>query len=137
MEPSGESNDSGTQIERQTLVRRITVSTALVVGTPLHDLHREWSDKTDRQFRFPHGFEERSSPQTACCNAARKRWLEANDVHTRFVDVGIGCCWFAEKDDQEPVSGETEDEAIAQLARINGLDLWAERKDSTGLPVAC
>jgi hypothetical protein len=59
-------------------------------------------------------------------NPARTRWLEANDVYTQFVDAGIGCCWFAQQGDQEPVSGETEYEAIARLARCNGFELWRE-----------
>jgi hypothetical protein len=55
----------------------------------------------------------------------RARWLEEHDIHTRFLDAGIGCCWFAQQGDSEPVSGETENEAIARLARENGLP-WRE-----------
>jgi hypothetical protein len=55
-------------------------------------------------------------------NAARMRWLEANDVRTHFFDAGIGCCWFAQKGDEEPVTGPSEDEAIALLARVNGIE---------------
>jgi hypothetical protein len=135
MEPLGESKDSGNRVENETLVRGITGSTALVSGASLHDFRRESSDKMDRQFRFPHGFRDRSGPQAARCNLARKRWLEANDVHTQFLDAGIGCCWFAVKGDQEPVSGETEDEAIARVARINGLDLWDARMNPTARAV--
>jgi hypothetical protein len=109
------------------VVLRITGSTALVSGTSASEFYGEWSGRTDRQFRFPHGFKDRSRPQEPRCNPARKRWLEVNDVHTRFVDAGIGCCWFAGKGDQEPVSGETEDEAIAQVAGINGLGLCPEK----------
>jgi hypothetical protein len=54
----------------------------------------------------------------------RFRWLVENDVHTEFLDAGIGCCWFAHQGEQEPVSGDTEDAAIARLARENGLALW-------------
>ena len=57
-------------------------------------------------------------------NPARTQWLEANHVHTEFVDAGIGSCWFAEQDDNEAVCGETEDDAIAELARKKGLVLW-------------
>ena len=58
-------------------------------------------------------------------NAARALWLEANRVHTEFLDAGIGFFWFAEHDDTEAVCGETEDDAIAQLARNKGLVLWS------------
>ena len=94
---------------------------------PRGSLDVEAWDKTDRQLshqtihrlpgssiRAPHG------------DPARSRWLEENDVHTQFVDAGIGCSWFAQQGDQEPVSGETEDEAIARLARETGLELWRE-----------
>ena len=57
---------------------------------------------------------------------ARMRWLADNDVHTEFLDAGIGCCWFAHQGDQEPVSGDTEEAAIARLARANGLKLWRD-----------
>jgi hypothetical protein len=58
-----------------------------------------------------------------------------NDVRTEFVDAGIGCCWFAYQDDQEPVSGETEDAALARLAHEKGLELWHEAKDGKGTAV--
>ena len=66
------------------------------------------------------GIPVRLGPKT---NAARTRWLEANDVHTEFLDAGIGCRWFAQKGDGETVTGDTEDEAIALLARVIGLEL--------------
>jgi hypothetical protein len=88
-------------------------------------------DKTDRQLQF--SGRHRSAPRRASAslqapsdNPARDRWLEENDVHTQFLDAGIGCCWFAQQGDQEPVSGETEDEAIKRLAREKGLVLWHE-----------
>jgi hypothetical protein len=82
-------------------------------------------DKMDRPFRFPRAATDgASSLDEPKDDTARARWLEANDVHTRFLDAGIGCCWFAEKGDEEPVTGATEDEAIARLARQNGLALW-------------
>jgi hypothetical protein len=59
-------------------------------------------------------------------NSARTRWLEANHVHTEFLDAGIGACWYAGQDGTEAVCGETEDDAIAQLARNNGLVLWTD-----------
>lgn len=65
---------------------------------------------------------ETPGPQEPDSYAARERWLEANDVHTEFIDAGIGCCWFARIGDEEPVTGSTEDEAIARLARLNGLE---------------
>jgi hypothetical protein len=69
---------------------------------------------------------EKPDPQEPERNAARVRWLVANDVHTEFFDAGIGCCWLARIGDQEPVIGPTEDEAIARLARLNGLELIFE-----------
>ena len=91
-----------------------------------HSQFEAW-DKTDRQFRFPvRGLAGGSSMQALIHHLARNRWLEANDVHTQFFDAGIACCWFAQQGDQEPVSGETEDEAIARLARENGFELWVE-----------
>jgi hypothetical protein len=93
---------------------------------------RDAWDRTDRLFHFParldrvHRVREGSSTQARSNNPARARWLEAHDVHTQFVDAGIGCCWFAQQGDQEPVSGETEDEAIARLARANGVELWRQ-----------
>ena len=69
---------------------------------------------------------EKADPQESDRNTARVRWLQANDVHTEFFDAGIGCCWLARIGDQEPVIGATEDEAIARLARLNGLELMFE-----------
>ena len=57
-----------------------------------------------------------------------------NDVHTEFVDAGIACCWFAYQGDQEPVSGETEDAAIARLAQENGFELWREAGSANERP---
>jgi hypothetical protein len=56
-------------------------------------------------------------------NSARARWLKANAVHTQFFDAGFGCCWFAQVGEEEPVTGESEAEAITRLARVKGLDL--------------
>ena len=72
-----------------------------------------------------HVFESPAPPEPDG-NAARTRWLEANNIHTEFFDAGIGCCWFARQGDEEPVTGATEDEAIARLARVNGLELMRE-----------
>ena len=99
---------------------------------PRSDLNNEVWDKTDRQLRFPgwHHSSRRvmegSSTQALSSNPARARWLKENDVHTQFFDAGIGCGWFAQQGDQEPVSGETEDEAIARLARENRIELWGK-----------
>ena len=57
--------------------------------------------------------------------AARSRWLQHHNVHTQFCDAGIGCCWFAQLGDDEPVCGETEDAAIARLAQDCGIS-WHE-----------
>jgi hypothetical protein len=67
---------------------------------------------------------QRSRTPASISNPARTRWLEENEVQTQLVDAGIGCSWFAQQGDREPVSGETEDEAIARLARENGFKLW-------------
>ena len=84
-------------------------------------------DKTDRQLHFPvqHGASVAtgggSTTKVAEANSARARWLQKHDVHTQRLDAGIGCCWFAQQGDDEPVCGETEDAAIARLAQENGL----------------
>ena len=59
-------------------------------------------------------------------NHARTHWLEVNHVHTEFLDAGIGACWYAGQDDADTVCGETEDDAIARLARNKGLVLWGD-----------
>lgn len=100
--------------------------TTLYPGQPTHPSLTEESDMTDRPLRFPHGFGGTSDAQEPTINPARARWLEEHDVHTEFLDAGIGCCWFAEKGDQGAVIGATEDEAIARLARNNGWELWVE-----------
>jgi hypothetical protein len=88
----------------------------------------DWSENADRPFHFPHGYRGAVLPaaQVASDDAARTRWLAANNVRTQFFDAGIGCCWFAEMGDEEPVSGDTQDEAIERLARKKGLPLWTE-----------
>lgn len=80
-----------------------------------------------RHQTFHFGFEP-PQPQEPDNSAVRLRWKEANDVHTEFLDAGIGCCWFARKGDDEPVIGATEDEAIARLARLKGLEWMCEVK---------
>ena len=62
-----------------------------------------------------------SSAATAQRKLARARWILEHDVHTEFLDAGIGCCWFAQQGDDEPVCGETEDAALERLAQQNGL----------------
>jgi hypothetical protein len=83
--------------------------------------HDEAWNQTDRLFHFP-------ARQRSCephWQRDRARWLEEHDVHTQFLDAGIGACWFAQQGDDEPVCGETEEAAIARLARENGLP-WQE-----------
>ena len=83
-------------------------------------------DNTDRQLRFPkwrESFDSRMTTQSIF-NPVSDLWLKENDVHTEFLDAGIGCCWFAYQGDQEAVVGETQDEAILRLAACNGLQLW-------------
>ena len=56
-----------------------------------------------------------------------------HDVHTEFVDMGIGCCWFARRGEGESVTGETEEEAIARLADHAGLELlFTARAETSG-----
>ena len=94
----------------------------------------ERRDKTDRPLRFPAGRKtvqdrgqmERSSSEETAINSARNQWLETHDVQTYFFDGGIGCCWFAQQGNQEPVCAETEDQAIERLAGQNGIELWDE-----------
>jgi hypothetical protein len=92
-----------------------------------YELDLEPGGNSDWQLHFPvrdHTLrlaKKASRVQAEESNAARTQWLEEHDVHTEFLDAGTGCCWFAQQGDQEPVSGETEDEAIARLARENGL----------------
>jgi hypothetical protein len=100
-----------------------------VAGKGRSDADFEAWDKTDRLLRYPGrgrstGFSASAEPLTS--DSLRARWQLQHDVHTEFVDVGFGCCWFAYQGDQEPVNGETEIEAIARLARCNGLKLWGE-----------
>jgi hypothetical protein len=66
-----------------------------------------------------------STPELSS-NPTRTHWLEVNHVHTEFLDAGIGSCWLAGQDDTEAVCGETEDDAIARLARNKGLILWGD-----------
>ncbi len=95
-----------------------------------HESQLELDDRTDRQFHFPswyhtlHGLKKAPSTPVVRDDSARSQWLKEHDIRTQFMDAGIGCCWFAQQGDQEPVSGETEDEAIARLAQENGLP-WA------------
>ena len=92
------------------------------------DADRDAWERTDRPLHYP----ARSRPPGSVGSlamhgdSARARWLEANDIHTEFLDAGIGCCWFAYHGDEEPVSGETEMEAIERLARENGWELWSD-----------
>jgi hypothetical protein len=59
-------------------------------------------------------------------DTVRDRWLREHDIDTEFLDAGIGCCWFARQGDQEPVCGETEEEALERLAQENGFKLWED-----------
>lgn len=90
------------------------------------DLTLETWDKTDRPFRFPQNGPRQESREGASASAADDdpalaRWLEEHDIETEFLDAGIGCCWFAQQGDREPVAGETEEEAVARLVQVLGL----------------
>lgn len=121
-----QSTDSGAATDQDAIESETSETTRLHSDHPSHPSTVEGSEMTDRPFRFPHGFGGSPSAQEPTLNPARTRWLEEHDVHTEFLDAGIGCCWFAEKGDQGTVIGATEDEAIARLARNNGWDLWSE-----------
>jgi hypothetical protein len=93
---------------------------------PQQESYRDAWDKTDRPLSFSHS---RRSPAAegndfhapmATHTSDRARWLKENDVHTEFLDAGIGCCWYAFQGDDEPVCGETEAAAIDKLARQIG-----------------
>jgi hypothetical protein len=113
------------QFEREKKSSSVTLAPA----PPLTTNVDSWS-KTDRPFHFrperpTSSLGNDPSTQPADGLSARARWLQDHDVHTQFLDAGIGCCWFAQLGDDEPVCGETEDAAIALLARENGLP-WGE-----------
>jgi hypothetical protein len=101
------------------------------VAHPSDEAQRErdleaW-DNTDRPLEFSAPFQSgnRSKCFTAhAADPARERWLQKNNVRTEFLDAGIGCCWFAQHGEDEPVAGETEYDAIVRLAREKGLELW-------------
>ncbi|MEO6005074.1 MAG: hypothetical protein ABIZ04_08040 [Opitutus sp.] len=102
-------------------------------GTPLPALERpresqrESWEKTDRPLHLsapPRALTaawNKSSAAAAERTLARARWMLEHDVHTEFLDGGIGCCWFARQGDDEPVCGETEHAALERLAEQNGL----------------
>ena len=69
--------------------------------------------------------QEGTRPRAAATNPHLSRSLENHDIHTEFLDAGIGCCWFAQQGDSEPVSGNTEDDALSRLAGQNGFQ-WRE-----------
>ena len=112
--------------------REQTLSSVALAPTHSHESHVDSWDETDRQLHV------RPTPQKSAAvnygsgtqsddqSSARARWLHEHDVHTELLDAGIGCCWFAQQGDDEPVCGETEDAAIARLARENGLP-WDEQ----------
>ena len=82
-------------------------------------------DRTDRLFVFSRRSRGWTAGGAFASDDSRVRWLMENDVHTEFVDAGIGCCWFAYRDDMES-SGETEEAAIHRLAEDTGLRLWRD-----------
>ena len=107
--------------------RKVFQKLPRVSRDPTRDWDLEAWEKTDRPLQFPQRDPTtETSPESAPPNSegARIRWLQDNDVHTEFLDAGIGCCWFAYRGEKEPVSGESEDAAIERLARENGLELW-------------
>ena len=103
-----------------------SVASALTDG---HESPVDSWERTDRQLHFrarpatPSQVDYGSSTRPTESQSLRGRWFRENDVHTEFLDAGIGCCWCAYQGDDEPVYAETEDAAIALLARENGLPL--------------
>jgi hypothetical protein len=95
--------------------------------THSHASHRAAWDHTDRLLQFParnqtsESHWDRSTVQAGPVWSDRARWLQEHDVHTQFLDGGIGGCWSAQHGDDEPVFGETEEVAIARLMRESGL----------------
>ena len=110
----------GTLVHRKQ--RRARIRAGLAKGTVLADEARAYVDLEG--WSRPAEFPSESAPESSPIEVERTRWLAENDVHTEFLDAGIGCCWFARQGEQEPVAGETESEAIERLARANGLQLW-------------
>ena len=106
-----------------------TLSSVASAPTAAHESHVDSWERTDRQLRFratppmAPRVEHGSSAQSTDNPSPRARWLREHEVHTEFLDAGIGCCWCAYQGDDEPVYAETEDAAIALLARENGLPL--------------
>jgi hypothetical protein len=90
----------------------------------IRDIDLESWEKTDRPLRFGGPTAPPVVVSDANKPAARSRWLAEHDVQTEFLDAGIGCCWFAQQGDGEPVSGDTEESAIAHLAAERGWKLW-------------
>lgn len=127
MQTLEQANDWVTWMEQ--FEREDTLNSVAPSPTHFHESHEDSWGETDRQLHFralpsmPTVVEYGSSAQPTDSHSPRARWLQEHDVHTEFVDAGIGCCWFAYQCDDEPVCGETEDAAIARLASKNGLPL--------------
>ena len=87
-------------------------------------------EKTDRLLRFPSrpnaskSVWDGAAPRTLS-TSPRAQWLQDHNVETYFLDAGIGCCWFAQYADDEPVCGETEQAALDRLARDYGFEPFA------------
>jgi hypothetical protein len=94
-------------------------------------LHAEAWEQTDRPLQSParqHSATPDGDDSTSSVGSVRARWLQAQDIRTEFFDGGIGCCWFAQQGDGEPVCGETEEVAIARLMHKKGLSWPKSRK---------
>jgi hypothetical protein len=96
---------------------RLASAPVVPVRSPLRPSQPDAWEQTDRLLQFPPR-QQISGPHA---DWNRTRWLKKHDVHTQFVDAGIGACWMAHCGDDEPVCGETENAAIAKLAREHGL----------------
>lgn len=92
-----------------------------------HQASEEAWEKTDRPLTVPRpgsSASVRNDAHTVVIEpqSTQARWLADHDVHTEFLDAGIGCCWYAYQGDDEPVCGETEQAALEKLARQHGVE---------------
>jgi hypothetical protein len=110
-------NDWLTWIEQFDRGERTQTFKSAAAPLESHESQGEAWDQTDRLLHFP----ARNRTPTSDWQRHRARWLQEHDVRTEFLDAGIGTCWFAQQGEDEPVCGETEEAAIAHLARQNGL----------------
>ena len=54
------------------------------------------------------------------------RWMRTHNIITEFLDAGFGCRWYAHCGEFCTQHGETEDEALTNLAMALGVRRWDE-----------